>query len=65
MIRDNQRLINRLTLVIDAFVIVASYLFAYFMKFESGLILYDEGLPMQTYMTALYFLVPGYLILYS
>lgn len=65
MIRDNQRLINRLTLVIDGFVIVASYLFAYFLKFESGLLLYDEGLPMQTYMTALYFLVPGYLILYS
>ncbi|MCR5591818.1 MAG: undecaprenyl-phosphate glucose phosphotransferase [Lachnospiraceae bacterium] len=65
MIRDNQRLINRLTLVIDAFVIAASYVFAYFMKFESGLLLYDEGLTMQTYMTALYFLVPGYLILYS
>ena len=65
MIRDNQRLINRLTLVIDGFVIAASYLFAYFLKFESGLLLYDEGLPMQTYMTALYFLVPGYLILYS
>lgn len=65
MIRDNQRLINRLTLVIDGFVIVASYLFAYFLKFESGLLLYDEGLDMRTYMTALYFLVPGYLILYS
>ena len=64
MIRDNQRLINRLTLVIDGFAIVISYLFAYFLKFESGLLLYDEGLNMQTYMTALYFLVPGYLILY-
>ncbi len=65
MIRDNQRLINRLTLIIDGFVIVISYLFSYFLKFESGLLLYDEGLPMQTYMVALYFLVPGYLILYS
>ncbi len=65
MIKDNQRLINRLTLVIDAFVIAASYLFAYFLKFESGLLLYDEGLSVRTYMTALYFLVPGYLILYS
>lgn len=65
MIRDNQRLINRLTLIIDGFVIVVSYLFAYFLKFESGLLLYDEGLSVQTYMTALYFLVPGYLILYS
>ncbi len=65
MIRDNQRLINRLTGVFDAFVIAASYLFAYFLKFQSGLLLYDEGLPMSTYMTALYFIVPGYLILYS
>lgn len=65
MIRDNQRLINRLTLVIDGFVIVASYLFAYFLKFESGLLLYDEGLPMQTYMQALLPLVIGYLLLYS
>ena len=64
MIRDNQRLINRLTLVIDGFAIVISYLFAYFLKFESGLLLYDEGLDVRTYMTALYFLVPGYLILY-
>ncbi|MBO4889562.1 MAG: undecaprenyl-phosphate glucose phosphotransferase [Lachnospiraceae bacterium] len=65
MIRDNQRLINRLTLVIDGFVIAVSYVFAYFLKFQSGLLLYDEGLSIQTYMTALYFLVPGYLILYS
>ena len=65
MIRDKQRLINRLSLVIDGFAIAISYLFAYFLKFESGLLLYDEGLSMQTYMTALYFLVPGYLILYS
>ncbi len=64
MIKDNQRLINRLTLVIDAFVIAASYLFAYFLKFESGLLLYDEGLSAQTYLSALYYIVPGYLILY-
>ncbi|MCR5302893.1 MAG: undecaprenyl-phosphate glucose phosphotransferase [Lachnospiraceae bacterium] len=64
MIRDNQRLINRLTLVIDGFAIAASYLFAYFLKFESGLLLYEEGLSTRTYMTALYFLIPGYLILY-
>ncbi len=65
MIRDNQNLINQLTRVIDAFVIAVSYILAYFLKFESGLLLYDEGLSMQTYMMALLFLVPGYLIVYS
>lgn len=65
MIKDNQRLINRITLVVDAITIAASYLFAYFMKFESGLLLYDTGLSMETYMRALYFIIPGFLVIYS
>lgn len=65
MIKDNQRLINRITLVVDAITIALSYLFAYFMKFESGLLLYDTGLPMETYMRALYFIIPGFLVIYS
>lgn len=65
MIKDTQRLINRITLIIDGFGIVGSYLFAWFLKFESGLLMYDEGLAMRTYLTALYFIVPSYLVLYS
>lgn len=65
MIKDNQRLINRLTLIVDGIVVILTYLFAWFLKFESGLLLYDQGLPMSTYMTALYFIVPFYLILFS
>ena len=52
MIKDNQRLINRLTLIVDGIVVILTYL-------------YDQGLPMSTYMTALYFIVPFYLILFS
>ena len=65
MIKDNQRLINRLTLIVDGIVVALTYLFAWFLKFESGLLLYDQGLPVSTYMTALYFIVPCYLVLFS
>lgn len=65
MIKDNQRLINRLTLIVDGIVVTLTYLLAWFIKFESGLLLYDQGLPMSTYMTAMYFIVPFYLVIYS
>ena len=65
MIKDNQRLINRLTLIVDGIVVIITYLFAWFLKFESGLLLYDQGLDTRTYMTALYFIVPVYLFLFN
>jgi len=65
MIKDNQRLINRLTLIIDGLMVALTYLFAWFLKFKSGLLLYDQGLPDETYFKALYFIVPLYLILFS
>lgn len=65
MIKDNQRLINRLTLIVDGIIVIITYLFSWFLKFESGLLLYDQGLEVSTYMTALYFIVPFYLIIFS
>lgn len=64
MIRDNQRLFNRLHVVIDALVIAVSYLFAWFLKFKSGILSYDLGLSDIEYFRALYFIIPGYLVLY-
>ena len=64
MIKDNQRIFNRLHVVIDAMVVVFSYMFAWFLKFRSGLLDAESGLPMQTYFMALYFIVPGYVLLY-
>ena len=67
MIKDNQRYFNRLHLLADAVVVAASYLLAWYIKFatvfadtEPGV----EALPMETYFNALYFLVPGYVLLY-
>ncbi len=65
MIKDNQKYFNRLHILIDAIVIAASYWFAWFLKFETGLFESVRSLSFQYYMTALLFIVPMYLILYS
>ena len=66
MIKDNQRLFNRLHVVLDALVTAAAYIASYFIRFESPLAdrrIYH--LPFATYMVALPFLVPVCLLLYN
>ena len=64
MIKDNQKLLNKIHLLLDAFVIVVSYVLAWLIRFElkrsSGGVL-----PWEDYFAALIILVPGYLLLYS
>ena len=51
--------------MIDAFVIILSYVLAWFIKFRSGLLSTEgEALSVRTYMTALVFIVPAYLFLF-
>lgn len=65
MIKDNQKYFNRLHVVLDALVIAVSYLLAWWLYFESRFADKSIGkLEMGVYFSALYFLVPGYLILY-
>ena len=64
MIRDNQKHFNRLHVVIDALVIIFSYVLAYFIQYNISLRNHRGMLPVQTYMVALVFLVPGFLLLY-
>ncbi|MBO4846891.1 MAG: undecaprenyl-phosphate glucose phosphotransferase [Lachnospiraceae bacterium] len=65
MIKDNQKYFNQLHIVIDGLVVAGSYLLAWFLKFEGFL---SEGSTLAHtpafYFSALYFLVPGYLIIY-
>ncbi len=66
MIKDNQRLFNRLHVGLDAVVTATSYVAAYYIKFES--VFADRSvyhLPFLTYMYALPFLVPACLMLYN
>ena len=67
MIKDNQQYFNRLHVIMDALVIAGSYILAWYLWI--GRNRNDGGAPvgvldMGIYFSALYFVVPGYLILY-
>ena len=67
MIKDNQKYFNRLHVVLDALVVAASYMLAWYLKFASPFSDTDQSigvLPMTQYFQMLYVFVPGYLILY-
>lgn len=64
MIKENQKHFNRLQVVIDAFVIVISYVLAWVIKFQ--ILENDDGkLPFRTYMFAMVCIVAAYLLLYN
>lgn len=64
MIKENQKHFNRLQVVIDAFVIALSYFLAWVIKFYVPFLNDNVGrLPFRVYMSALLYIVPGYLIL--
>lgn len=65
MIKDNQQYLNKLHVLIDAIVIIASYVFAWWLKFLSGILDHEVGvLSFEFYMKALIVIVPGYVLLY-
>ncbi len=67
LIKDNQKYFNRLHLFIDGVVTAVAYILAWYLKFESGIIAMEAGTgfySMETYFTALYVIVPGYVFLY-
>ncbi|MNW42494.1 UDP-glucose:undecaprenyl-phosphate glucose-1-phosphate transferase [compost metagenome] len=49
MIRRNQRFLTQLYILADFAVIQLSFLIAWFLKFESGLIPYEQPLPIEVY----------------
>jgi len=65
MIKDNQKYFNQLHVVIDALIIAVAYAIAWFLKFEG---LFSSGSVLahtpKWYFSALYFLIPGYLVVY-
>lgn len=65
MIRNYQKHLNRLHVLMDALIIIAAYVFAWGIKFNSLLFKQDAGmLGIKMYMSALVIIVPSYLILY-
>ncbi len=68
MIKDNQKVFNRLHVLMDAVIVAVSYVLAWFIKFyevNGDQVGAEVGiLPMEEYFRALIFIVPVYLILY-
>lgn len=65
MIKDNQKVFNRLLVIIDALITAVSFVLAYYIKFY----ILNDGpgigvLPVQDYYMLLPFIVPGYMFLY-
>ena len=68
MIKDNQIFFNRMHIVLDGLVVAVSFLLAWSIKFLTPLAESTPGvtaLSAETYFRTLYFIVPGYLILYG
>ncbi len=64
MIKDNQKHFNRLQVLLDALVIVLSYILAWMIQFHVIVHGRRGMLPVEMYMSALIFIVPGFLLLY-
>lgn len=65
MIKDNQKVFNRLLVILDAAIIAASFMLAYFIKFY----VFNDGpgpgvLPAEDYFALVPFIVPGFVLLY-
>ena len=68
MIKDNQIFFNRIHIVLDGLVVAVSFLLAWAIKFLTPLAESTPGvtaLSAETYFRTLYFIVPGYLVLYG
>lgn len=65
MIRDNQKVLNRIHILLDALVVTSAYMLAWYIKFE--VFVQEAGvgvLSQETYFNALYFLTPLYIVLF-
>ncbi len=67
MIEENQKYFSRLLTLLDVLITAFSYWLAWYLKFRSVFLSRGsiESIPFPVYMTALIFLIPGMLILYS
>ncbi len=64
MIHENQKHFNRIQVLLDAAVIIISYVLAWVIQFHFIVNGSRGMLPVQVYMSALVFIVPGFLLLY-
>ncbi|MCR5773180.1 MAG: undecaprenyl-phosphate glucose phosphotransferase [Butyrivibrio sp.] len=68
MIKNNQKQLNRIQVLVDALTVGIAYVLSYYIRFYS--IFFDSydlevALPREVYFSVLVFLVPAYVILYN
>ena len=65
MIKENQKLLNQIQVVLDGIVIILAYALSWYIRFRSGIFELDVWfLSLQEYMKWLWGIVPGFLMLY-
>lgn len=65
MIKENQRLLNRIQVVLDGLVMLLCYAVAWFIRFKTGIFPQDLWvLSLRGYMKLLVYILPGFLLLY-
>ena len=66
MIKENQKFLNQIQVVLDGIVIICAYVLAWYIRFVSGIFELDPWfLSLREYMKLLLGIVPGFLVLYD
>lgn len=66
MIKENQKVINKVIMLIDVIVLVCSFLLTWYIRMHSGIIMLEEGyLSFREYMFPVLVMVPIYIIIYN
>ncbi len=64
MIKENQKILNAINVIIDAFIVVLSYFIAYKIRVNSDSILYIESISFDQYIRYLLVVLPIYIVSY-
>ncbi len=65
MIKENQKLLNKIQVVLDGLVMLLTYAIAWYIRFKTGIFPQDLWvLSLRGYMYFLIYIVPGFLLLY-
>ncbi|MDS0525595.1 undecaprenyl-phosphate glucose phosphotransferase [Clostridium sp. SHJSY1] len=66
MIKQNQKLVNNIIVLIDSLVILISFLFTYYLRFYSGILEVEGGiLSFREYLIPVLLMIPIYLLIYN
>ena len=66
MIKENQKIINKLTIFVDALVILISFLLTWYLRVYSGIMTVEGGLlSFKEYLIPVILMIPIYIFIYN